>query len=343
MSYVSKFSTRRFNIILIKFLSKILSIIDLNLELVPYSNWSSSIFLIYKKQNKKSFRLQKQNYFNFNIFSQESDLRAIFPNYWDEESTRIASLFSLSKLYDEFDFFDIGANYGLYSLPFLKSKKIGCHLIVEPNPFLITCLEKTFEKSKVKIISNALTACNKKKKLLFNIKPFGSGSSSLETSTKIKSPPPLSNLQLNVNNIGYRDMFRKYKTKKNVIIKIDIEGTEVNLLKNGLLDYLNRTYQNFIIMIEYVPKLYNRAQNNLFKKKLLNYHCITLTNTNFKSEVKYNNYKRDFLLKENSINRFYKSSCHKGIEHLVFEKNFLYSDILIFSSKKLAKQALSLN
>ena len=66
MSYVSKFSTRRFNIILIKFLSKILSIIDLNLELVPYSNWSSSIFLIYKKQNKKSFRLQKQNYFNSN-------------------------------------------------------------------------------------------------------------------------------------------------------------------------------------------------------------------------------------------------------------------------------------
>lgn len=210
MQKIIKLILRKINFLFFNLISKILSAFSFNLELVPYRNWTSNIFIIYKK--KINYELEKKKYFNFDVFFQKSDLRAVFPNYWDEESTRIASLFSLNKLFHEFDFFDIGANYGIYSLPFIKSKKIGRHLIVEANPFLVTCLEKTFEKTRANIISNAVTAFNVKKKLLFNIQPFGSGSSSLENSKKIRSP--LSTLQLSVNSIGYYDMFQKYKEKK---------------------------------------------------------------------------------------------------------------------------------
>ena len=73
--------------------------------------------------------------------------------------------------------------------------------------------------------------------LLFNIKPFASGASSLETPLK---HPPLSTLQVGVEGLSYSRMFEKYKVAKQAIIKIDIEGSELSLLKDGFLDsFLN--------------------------------------------------------------------------------------------------------
>tara|TARA_Y100000389_G_scaffold167531_1_gene172778 strand:- start:25709 stop:26737 length:1029 start_codon:yes stop_codon:yes gene_type:complete len=319
-------------------LRKICSAFGFNLVL--YSSWSNIYLIFKKKKDKKYFGIKKNTYFNYNVFSQESDLRANFNNYWDEESTRIAVLVSLNKLFNKFDFFDLGANYGLYSLPFVNLDKVTSHLVVEPNPLLVTCLEKTFSKSKVKIISNAITDTSQKKKLLFNINPFQSGSSNLES--PVTKSYPLSAVQMGVDGISYSDMFNKYKMEKNVIIKIDIEGTEINLLKDGLLDYLKNTYQNFVIMFEYIPKFYSKDQNDFIKKQLSNYYCIPLTNYNYRNEPKNKNYRKDFFLNDNVINRFYKTRYENGIEWFANEKQLVYSDLIIFSSQKLAKEAMNL-
>lgn len=319
-------------------LSKICSAFGFNLVL--YSNWSN-IYLIFKKnKDKKYFGIKKNTYFKYNVFSQESDLRAIFNNCWDEESTRIAVLVSLNKLFNKFDFFDLGANYGLYSLPFFNLDKVTSHLILEANPLLATCLKKTFSNSKVKIITNAITVTGQKKKLLFNINPFESGSSSLEN--PLIESYPLYKVQMDVDGISYSDMFNKYKMEKNVIIKIDIEGTEINLLKDGLLDYLKNTYQNFIIMLEYIPKFYSKEQNDFIKKQFSNYYCIPLTNYNYRNDPKNKNYKKDFFLNDNVINRFYKTRYGNGIEWFANEKQLVYSDLIVFSSQKLAIEAINL-
>jgi len=345
---VIKFYIRLYKYIVIKFrkffnwiLRRSFSAFGFNFDLVPYSDWTSSIYLLYKKNVLKKYNgLKQNNYFKFNVFSQESDLRAVFENLWDEDATRILTLFSLNKLFDKFDFFDLGANYGLYSLPFSKIDKVSTHLIVEPNPFLTTCLEQTFLGSKAQIISNAITVPSQQKNLLFNIQPFFSGGSTLKILPQYR--PPLNTLQISVNSMSYPQMFDKYKVARNAIIKIDIEGSEIDLLKDGFLDYLTKIYEDFIIMIEYIPEFYSKDDINIFTSRLSNYYCIPLTNLNYRSESKYEGYEIDFFLNKNSINRFYKTNYEKGIDWFVNDKRFLYSDIIVFSSEKLAKEAISL-
>lgn len=331
---------------LIKFiywiLTKAFSAFGFNFKLVPYSDWSSTIYLLYKKNTSKNYNSLKQNnYFKFNVFSQESDLRADFKNLWDEEATRILTLFSLNKLFDKFDFFDLGANYGLYSLPFLKTNKVRSHIIVEPNPFLITCLEQTFSGSKAKIISKAITASNDQRNLLFNIQPFFSGGSTLKFIPKY-SNVPLSTLQIRVDAMSYPEMFNNYKVANKAIIKIDIEGSEVDLLKDGFLDHLNKIYEDFILMIEYIPEYYSKDEIKIFTSCFSNYYCLPLTNLNYIRASKYQNFDIDFFSNTNSINKFYKINCGKGIDWFANEKNFLYSDLIFFSSKKLAENFMNL-
>lgn len=330
----------KFYLFLFNILKNFFSLLGLNFYQVPYSNYSSIIYLIYKKNSKKKYKgIRRNRYFNFDVFSQESDLRAVFKNCWDEEATRIAVLVLLTKLLNRFDFYDIGANYGLYSLPFLKIDNVCRHLIVEPNPFLVTCLEKTFLGSKAKIISNALTNDIKEKKLLFNLKPFASGASTLEDF--IINPAPLSTLKMNVNTISHSKMFDKYKVANKCIIKIDIEGSESYLLKDGFLETLSKIYQDFIIIIEFIPRLLNKNQVNIFINKLSKYYCVPLTNLNYRNETKYK-YAKNFFLNKNSISRFYQTNYGKGILWFINDKKFLYSDIIIFSSEILAKNSLDI-
>lgn len=334
------FISKKFEKFVFFIFNKCFCIFGFNFKLVPYSDWTSKIFLIYKKKlHKKNFGLKQNCYFGFKVFSQGSDLRGVFKNCWDGESTRIAALFSLNKIFDKFDFFDLGANYGLYSLPFTNLEKISNHLIVEPNPFLTTCLERTFIHSKAQVISNAITVPDQNKKLLFNVKPFASGASSLIDSNRNISP--LSILQINVESMSYKYMFDRYKSSKNAIIKIDIEGAEIDLLKDGFLKYLNKIYTNFIIMIEYIPSFYSNEQSDLFKKELSNYFCVPLTNLNFRDEID-KNYETNFFLNQNSIAHFYKTKYDKGIEWFANDKHFLYSDIIVFSNKKLAIEAMNI-
>ena len=316
---------------------KSLLIFGLSIELVPYSNWTSSIYLIFKKNLDIKYGIKQNNYFNFNIFSQESDLRAVFNNNWNEASTRIAALASLAKLFDKFDFYDVGANYGTYSLPFTNLDEVSSHVIVEANPILTTCLEQTFLKSKAKIISKAITVPGDAKRMKFNIKPFASGASTLEN---IKKPTPLSSVQIDVECIDYKNLYETFKHSNNVIIKIDVEGTEIKLLKGNMLKYLDETYQSFIIMIEYIPKIYSVEQNNIYKKKLANYYCVPLTNYNFIRNSNYEHYQKNFFLHDNPIKHFYKTRYGKGIDWFAENEEFSYSDIIIFSSEKLAIQAM---
>ena len=338
---IFKFIKNKVNSFLFIILRKSFSILGLNFEKVDYSDWTSSIYLLYRgsKYNSKNTSIKKVNYFKFNVFYQPSDLRAVFKNYWDDESTRIAALFSLNRLLYKYDFYDLGANYGLYSLPFSKSSKVDSLVVVEANPFLIPCLKKTFLTSKAKVISCAITDSNLKDELLFNIKPFASGASSLETPLK---HPPLSTLQVGVEGLSYSRMFEKYKVAKQAIIKIDIEGSELSLLKDGFLDCLKRTYDDFIIMIEYIPKFYSKGEIDTFASYFSEFYTLPLTNLNFRNLSEFKDNEKDFLLNENSINRFYKTSYGKGIDWFANDKKLLYSDIIVFSSEKLAKEASKL-
>jgi len=341
LKFLRKFNVKMkffFKKVILNILTKLFSFFGFLLEEVSYSSWSSKIFILYKKKLKKPYGLIKNNYFNFEIYSQESDLRAVFNNNWDEESTRIFSLLSCSYLFEEFDYYDIGANYGLYSLPFLKLDNVQNHVIIEPNPFLTTCLEKTFSSSKVKLIEKAIYTDNQKK--LFSVYPFASGGSNLENFNSKSSP--LSNLKINVDCLSYAEVFTTNQNSKSAIIKIDIEGAEADLLKNGLLDYLSKLYKDFILMIEFVPKFLSKDQTDQFKNSLSNYYCIPLSNLNFIPSSLNDNLETNFFLNKNSLKKYYKINFNLGIEWCLKEQNLKYADIFIFSSEKLAKKAADL-
>lgn len=338
---IKRFLKLKISFLIFRFVKNLFSIVGLDIEVVPYSDWSSKIYLISKKKSENNdFKIKKNFYFKNIVYSQGSDLRGVFKNEWDEESTRILSLFSLNKLFKKLDFFDFGANYGIYSLPFASLDKVSSHVILEANPFLVTCLEMTFSNSKTNIVPMAVTTNDKKEKLLFNVHPFGSGGSALENVKK--SPGILSTLQININTISYEYIFEKYKISDNVILKIDIEGSEIHLLKNGLLEYLNKKYKNFIILVEYIPNLYSIDQDLFFKKKLSDYFCLPLSNLNYIYESENKNLQIDFLLESHKVSDFYKINYERGIDWFANEKDLLYSDIIVFSSKKLADQAYEL-
>lgn len=192
-------------------------------------------------------------------FATCSNSRRIYVSSNDERGKRLIqclgdfnpkSLSLWKKLLEEYSpdyVFDIGANYGemIINLDTSKYKKI---ILLEPNPDIRKYLIKSLKEAKIKTTVLPFALAKDSGKIEIEIDHTWSGLTGI-SGTKRETDGH--NLQLiTVQAISLGDLFERYVPDYNskLSIKIDIEGTELSVLRNSL-QVLSK-YKNYSIMIE---------------------------------------------------------------------------------------------
>ena len=231
-------------------------------------------YILFKLFLKKKIILKFSEY-KFFAYPQKKDLsRWMIRNLkiWDEKMINII-IQNIKK--NQSIFIDVGCNYGAYSIPI---SKIDSNL----NVF---CFDPS-KKSLKRLVDN-INLNNSK-----NIKYFELGIG--ETKKSVFFDDDLINYknsgsyQINNRNIGYKINIdsidnlierNEIQPKKNIFIKMDIEGYEFFALK-GLVNTINK--YNVMIFFEFSKKI---LENHKFLKKeftkFININNLKIYNINF--------------------------------------------------------------
>ena len=130
---------------------------------------------------------------------------------------------------------DLGANEGYYTLK-LKQNNAKCKVIaIEPNPLAFEILKKNLESNKLRdviLVNKAI--CSKSGKMSFemvaNVSAIGA------KNLRIMRRPWLKKEmieKIKVDCITLSELFENYKIEKVDILKLDVEGMELEILKSG--------------------------------------------------------------------------------------------------------------
>ena len=179
------------------------------------------------------------------IYDYSHVLQAIKPDYESE-----VFLFYLKKLNKNNLFIDVGSNIGLHSFFVKKFLNIKNIYSVEPNLKCIFLQMKTINSNKnlrVEIINKLITSGTNNFLTQFN---NNSGSGTINNDFG-KDPPPTFNLNNSKTaTIGYYKFIKNIR-KKNLmsdfVIKLDIQGSEYNFLKDIKNILIHEKYIKFII------------------------------------------------------------------------------------------------
>lgn len=322
-----------------KFIKFILKKLGLSLEQIPYSAWHSKVFFLYRKDKWQhtASAVRSVPFLNSQVYLQSNDFRAYLPKTVNEEIVRISALAQSASAMNEFDFYDIGTNYGLYSVPIYEARKelnVGSMVQVEPNPFLCFCLSRTFDQD-TKLYKTAIGAKSTKETVEITIKPSCSGASSLSTGA---GTGPFQDFMLDTVALPIDLILRENKVREKAVVKIDVEGLEKELLKNGLLRKLNQYYQDFVLFIEYINSE-DENWNQEFLEFFDNHWCMVFTRNQWiaNGTVELDPNINLFAL---NISSFYRVSLTRGIRNQ-FPKSAVEADILVFSSQEIAKTVAS--
>ncbi|MCO5144103.1 MAG: FkbM family methyltransferase [Oligoflexia bacterium] len=148
--------------------------------------------------------------------------RLLYLNYkYEPEIDRIFS--SIQNL--EFDVFDCGANHGYWSLLF-SSELLGGHSVVslESNPLVYSKLVKNISLNNRKnITALGLAISDKNKDIYFHIDKNHADSRIVTERT---------DNSILVKSESLSSIINTYKKTKNVLIKLDIEGAELDALNS---------------------------------------------------------------------------------------------------------------
>ena len=114
----------------------------------------------------------------------------------------------------------------------------------EPHPITFQLLELNSKLSKSKNIKpNNFALSNKKgEEELFDINPYHSGQSKIgptKVERKIFASKDFKSSSYNINCLTLDDYVKKHKIKNVSLLKIDVEGHEINILK-GAKETINR-------------------------------------------------------------------------------------------------------
>ena len=341
----------------IKLLRKILEFSKYRLVINPASDSSFTRYLISRDFRKlpNNEPIQFYNWQTHKVYFQKNDLRgsmSLFKNSYLEYSIIYSLFYFCKKLKTKCKdviSFDIGANYGTYSLG-LKELNIPI-VLVEPNPFIAKCLSLSFPKST--IFKNALVPkLNKNKNISINIIPESSGSSSLldinkciknKISTKHKQyieALSMMTFALDVETIDPVNLFKSYQQYSTAFIKLDIEGVEIDLFKNKFIDEIQERFERFVILTEFLGYLLNNSDKDFMISLLGKFPCLILSSSNNKKQfLEYQNKSFSEIYDQGyDFSNFFKSSLIQNPEEL--RKALLNSndqaDILVFSDNNLA-------
>lgn len=340
---------------LIQFFLKLAFNFDVNRLL--YSNKSHAIYKFTRDIRNLSDcsaesgcpSLGKTGYFGFEIYFQKNDLRGYFNNYLDEESSRIFVLYLLQKVlmaYGRPAFLDVGSNYGTYTIPSVELNVPS--VLVEPNPFVSTALNRTFGKFKsVKVISKAISsdliaddmAC-------ISIMPFLSGSSSIKDDITQNVKTSSECFSLDVSLISIDMLIDEIPDDiESIILKLDVEGIELDLFRGGLLKKLRKRFDRFIIFVEFVPSVYSVKADLLeYTEYLCNLPSIVLSNKNYKFSHQYGEPFHSFssiLDRVVSVSNIFDIKIYNPLEANKELAAVEYADVVLFSDLEVANNFFS--
>jgi FkbM family methyltransferase len=273
-----------------------------------------------------------RKFFNKNIYIQTGDFRSYIDEKYIEEVSRILLLKNLQLKLEYVDFYDIGANYGLYSVLLNDKANIT---IVEPNPFIVHCLKKTFLRRLNVVIENvALSPLKGGGECNIDIMPRHSGGSSVKEGGLTNNKFLHEKFTLTTRIISLPELISKRSSENDTaIIKIDIEGIEPDIFSSkNTINYISSRYHNFIIFIEVVPSMLSDKDINVLKNSLGDFYCVLLSDINFNYSIKDINESQKFKLSYfyNNIDPIKFSS----VLEMAGNNEFNYADVVIISNKE---------
>jgi FkbM family methyltransferase len=195
---------------------------------------------------------------------QKSSLRIGKWKIWLNKENPFLSLKTYSDIFKEKDhtilpnfpskndstIIDLGANEGFYTLKVKEKAPKSKIIAVEPNPIAFKILKKNIEANKLKnvmAVNKAVTS--KSGKIVFEIVKDKTTIGALKVYKKYRKRGKLR--KIIVNSITLEKLCRIYKINNIDLLKIDVEGGELDILKNS---------ENILSKIKKAVVEYHRAQ-----------------------------------------------------------------------------------
>jgi len=323
---------------------------------LPYSNLNFTVHkIIYDDrcivQSNTESPIKVDLYFGHEVYTQSNDLRSYLHNILDEEASRIfglQKLFSAAQLRYDVTFFDIGANYGTYSLPAAESDIHA--ILVEPNPFVCACLSRTYRDKNVTIVNKAIVDSGTAaldSEISINLMPSLSGSSSVSSQIVREENTQYEVFELEVECVTIDELCLLADASSDFgVFKIDIEGLELKLFKDDLINKIRSRFEHFVLMVEYVPAVMSENEAKDLRNYLTELPTIILSDKNYRFNHRHlsKNFSsfgalgaQDIKLKHifNELKLLSKKEAAAKL------KQVTYADVLVFSSKDLAEQLLA--
>ena len=241
-------------------------------------------FSIFKFFSESKFILNFKKYKFYSSFDNKSLSRWMLKNLveWDKENVKKIIFFM--KKYNG-SFVDCGCNFGAYSIPIAKKFKNQNIYAFDASKKAISSLRQNMFLNKIKNINYFnIGIGDKNTEMYFNEEISELKNDGSYRFTKDKKKEKIKIFKLD-------DIFKnkKIKLKKNIIIKIDLEGFDFLAMK-GLKSTLKKS--KVIIFIE-ISKMLLDNSNDFFKefalfvkKNKLNIYDLNLKNKSVKQIIK---------------------------------------------------------
>ena len=218
-----------------------------------FYNFNEIITLFVSKKKIVKIKLNSDTYFSFFLKDPYYN-RLIYPKFKYEPEIE----FLLKKLRDiDFLFLDAGANYGYWSLlvsskKFNKKKAIALEPLKSNYNFL--CINRLNNKNRFKALNLGVGEKKKYTKIYYSDQNSNVGASIYKDNNK-----KLISEKIKIDKI---DNILSKRKEKNLVIKIDIEGNEINALngakkilkKNCLIIYEDHASDKFHLNSKYFLK-----------------------------------------------------------------------------------------
>lgn len=160
---------------------------------------------------------------NWELDLSEYQMRQIYL-YDIYERNTIRHLFNLCK--PDMTFIDVGANIGFYSLTMAQFLKKGEVHSFEPNPYIHKLFQKNLAlNSFSNIVANPVGLSDKNETLTIHFSKSNLGASSVYNTS--------SDMHEQIRLVAFDDYCKEKNIQKIDLLKVDIEGGELNFLKGA--------------------------------------------------------------------------------------------------------------
>ncbi len=170
--------------------------------------------------------------------------------------------------------FDIGSNDGVETINFLKNNNSAKSVIIEPDKNNIRHIKKNLSKNYInkknyKIINMGVSDKNYEGNFYINEYSSNLNSSTYNPNSKI----------IRIKYKLLKEFLKKFDDNHHFILKMDLEGGELNALK-GSLKYLCKL-KNISIILELHPLKYKKEMVKIFKELFKNGYKIKFVESAF--------------------------------------------------------------